>query len=155
MRGGLKCRHRRHVRVWIWLSFSQLSWAESRNKEPDEVFFVPALRQPVLHWTSLSYRSRRIVRYMLKQTSNESQKGGKKGPLGVISHSFAEEHRARRVISWLVFGRPRVVQPAFYYPFCNTPLGFNVNNKHLRNKRLQPLNCKCSWTGKKRIAAFT
>lgn len=49
---------------------------------------------------------------------------------------------------------PRVVQPAFYYPFCNTPLWFNVNNKHLRNIRLQPLKCKCSWN-EKRITAFT
>lgn len=53
--------------------------------------FVPALRQPVLHWTSLSYRSRRIVRYMLKQTSNKSQKGGEKKVRWVLFHTHLQK----------------------------------------------------------------
>lgn len=85
----------------------------------------------------------------LNKLQRKTERGGKK-VRWVLFHTYLQKSTGHEgsFHSWC-FGDPCVVEPAFYYPFCNTPLGFNVNNKHLRNIRLQPLKCKCSWTEKK------
>lgn len=73
----------------------------------------------------------------------------------VLFHTYLQKSRGHEgSFHSGCFGDPCVVQPAFYYPFCNTPLSFKVNNKHLRNIRLQPLKCKCSWTQSNIIIIF-